>query len=287
MSKTITIIVCPACQCERSTDKYIRPGAEMRCPKCRHLFVPVPVPAEDHDLSLPPPPPPGTGPPRTKKEPKELYGNMYQRLGESRRTTGIILGICLAGLIGLWFSWYSDWIHFLGTHPYAAKKAFTKKIDALASDKSLKADIPSVEPRIKVRPESGQPTENAAPTPPPLVTGFARPPAPVTNVEPLPTPPTDFARPLASSPETQGVMGPAQGGLAGAAPGAQKTKKQTPVKPPDPEAEKKAHAKLTQAIKALKDGKSRVASKLKKDVLDLYPDTEAAGIIRGDPPSGP
>ncbi len=274
MSKTITIIVCPACQAERTIEKAMRPGAEIRCQSCKHLFVPVPVVDDDRDLPLPPPPPPGKGPPRRKKEPKELHGNFYDRIGGSRRTMCVVFGILLAGCVGLWASWYGDTVKKLDINADKAGDRYRKGIDNLAKNPS-KAKIPTVAPAIvlKAKAKPDQPAKSVASSQPSTsakTTDIANPPAPA----PAPAP----NRMIITPAPNRMIITPQA--LPPAPPPA--PTKPVSVKPVDPVAEKKAAAKLHQADKLLNEGKPKLASKLKKEILEQYPDTEAAASIRGE-----
>lgn len=258
-------IICPYCDRERSTNRVIGPGTKVRCPGCKNVFTPVPVPAPVEELAVlpdpdPEPPPPteavplGVLPPRSK----QLHGNYFKPMEASRKSMAIVLAGGLIGSLVLFVNWYTYTVKHLDVAASKAARKRGNKIENLASPKSIyikTAEFP------KVPAAALQPQLQLQPVGPSQVQRVQQP------VGMAPTLANNFGTPV-PPPPVPAVPAGAPGAFGVAA---------VPVsKNFDPAAEKKADSKLYQAQKLEKEGKVRLAAKLYEEILDKFPNTEAA-----------
>jgi hypothetical protein len=268
MSNDTTIIVCPECGAERSSDKGVRPGMTVRCHECRTSFIPISLLDED-DAPLPPPPLPGKGPARTSLKPRELHGRSFQRFEDSRRSTFIVGGIIVGGLIGLCASWYS-WMVSGGIVENAnkAQKKMAKKVETVAAADGSKAELPTLDKKFSGRLKPGEtgkdtsavpPRSEAKPSPPDLFSAQAGKDA-FNRRFANATPPPAGPPPLAAQPQ-----GPAP----------EKTAKKA-----DSAQERKAASLLQQARQLDQEGRFLKSADLYRQILSSYPDTASADSVR-------
>jgi hypothetical protein len=177
----------------------------------------------------------------------------------------VMMGIGLLGLVGLFLNWYAHTVRSLEKSAIKASQKRASKVKVLASSRAIYIQ-PSAAPKLLVAPSTAQ--SSPAPAPknlpaswtasaslPTTVSGgpTGRVPSVKTVTEPTPPPPTPYVAP----PEPREVG------------------------PPNAVAEKRANAKLSQARRMEKEGKARLAAKLYQQILDQFPETEAAKIADG------
>jgi tetratricopeptide (TPR) repeat protein len=215
---------------------------------------------------------------------KPLHGYHFNPLDTSRRSAGIALSILLLGMAGLFVNWYSQTVKSLESSATKAGNKRAAKIQKLASHDGLRN-------ALKPKSPTATPTPTRAPpyTPNLLSAGAvvsARAPTSPQTSAPGAPPPNGglFARQVSPPPVTESVpaaptpyVAPAPSLGTDLKSGVQPAVKNLKV-PPDPADEKKANSKLYQAKKLEQEGKVRLATKLYQEILEKYPDTEAAKV---------
>jgi hypothetical protein len=221
----------------------------------------------------------------------------------SRRTMAVALGIILLGGIGIFVNWYANTIHRLSKATDRAANKRAGRIKNLAALKNpgfngftikgqtgVAPDIkivkvpavaaqplPTTRPGMEIVPQNTQPTMGFGQQSTQPVVGFSQPTTqPMIGMGQPTVQPTMTTGLSVPGTPTAGLMGQANPQLIPPPIPTPAAPEPPPVKLPDPVAEKKANSKLYMAKKLEKAGKVRLATNLYREILEEYPDTEAA-----------
>jgi len=239
-------LVCPYCNASRSTDKVINPGSKVRCPDCKNIFTPVPLEV-DLDGDLPPPPRPSA--PVFQHQNRPLHGRRFKPMEASRQFVAGLMGIVILGALAVFTNWYAHTVKILDVSAAKAGQKRGSKIQKLASGRATLISTPAA-PKI------------------PVVSQPIRITDPVKQSKPVYLQPTLAQAPSLPAPQPPPPPAPVMDDQT------------RPKKAVDADEEKKANSKLYMARKLEKEGKVRLANKLYLEILDKYPDTDAAKKAR-------
>ncbi|MGC8640584.1 MAG: hypothetical protein ACP5XB_11980 [Isosphaeraceae bacterium] len=281
MGESITSIICPECGAERRSERGVRPGMRVRCHKCSTSFVPLPL-LDDDDAPLPPPPLPGKGPRRKSIAKKELHGNYHDRFQGSRHSAMIVGGILLAGTAGLGFSIYRQMQHDLDITQHDVAKARESLVDKELGPNPTKrkAQPPAARAEAPVAEKSEQPGEKSR-------VAVSQPARPAAKAAHAFDPSIMVIKPQAQhAPGQPSATAPLNlFGQAGADSTAQQNARAAAERKARAAAEraaleKAAKIKLDRARKLENDGKPLTAQDRFREILNEFPDTEAAKTAR-------
>ncbi|MGO8896884.1 MAG: hypothetical protein ACLQU5_00830 [Isosphaeraceae bacterium] len=261
----MTELQCPYCGAVRSTSKTITARSKLRCPNCNNIFRPTvqAPPADEYQEFVTvqldeesPPPPTQSAPfirPPLKPDKPELYGYRVMPVENSRKIMAGIIGIGLTGLIMIFVNWYAHQVRVLDKMADKAAYQHISKIKKFAAPLVKNERKPAAPPALPVVQQKVVPPQPASPSVQPAMRLDYAAQLKQQNIRPAPTLPV----PLQPAPLQPAQPAPRRRVL-------------------NLEDEKKATSKLYLAKKLEKEGKGRLANKLYQEILDTYPDTDAA-----------